>query len=383
MVRVTGFGKFLGVGLGVFIGLAASFASAPHAQINGDKPGGIGVPVDFAAKSVGADAAAIIAYLQALIPILQAWFMEYLTQEVANDILVGKGDSAVVEQVAANTLGVQQALQQHAGTMVETIAQQTVAMETAVYNRTFGTLMNMNVGGQTISVGGNAPSACRRTSDAQRLQTASALSRRNLQQTDQNIDRHSQGYGTYGGFVAHLRNEMAQYGGEVFDFGFMQRDTVDANAAERMQRAITYSLTPEPVPSVPQGSRPTPAVQEYEVRVAQHRELSKVPAQIVARQNALRVGAEGQNGRSYLEIVRAWAKEGIESQNRPIELQAKTEAGLLREIQLTQNALLWVQTEQLQTQQEQTLLLALLAKQQLETQGQALAAQHARLIRQD
>jgi hypothetical protein len=84
-----------------------------------------------------------------------------------------------------------------------------------------------------------------------------------------------------------------------------------------------------------------------------------------------------------LATVKQWAVDGIESSERPIELSAKTEAGLLRELQLTASAQLWIDTERLQIEQEQTLLLAMIANAGLNERSRQLQAEHARILRQD
>jgi len=340
---------------------------------------GMGVAMSPPAKATGTDAAAWIAWFTGFWPVMQQWIAEQVMQQ----IVVEKGDGAVVEQVAVNTLGTQQALQQHAGVMVETIAQQTAAAEQAIYNRTFGTLMTMQVNGQTVSVGANAPSACRRTNDARRLQNQGRVRDRAFQDTQRAITANAQGHGSYAGAMANLRGTLAKYNGapDALKPDYLSRDTISTDDAERVRDAIALALTPEPVPRVP-SSGGTAALTEYEAKAELFRASASLPAEIVARHAAMRV-AQGEGERSYLELVKSWAVEGIESTERPIELAAKTEAGLLREMQLTMSAQLWVDVERLQIEQEQTLLLAMMANEGLNARSRILQAEHARILRQD
>ncbi|XAI97242.1 hypothetical protein [Dolichospermum phage Dfl-JY45] len=341
---------------------------------------GVGVAAAPVARATGGDAAAWIAWFTGFWPIMQQW----LAEQVMQSIVVEKGDGAVVEQVAANTLGTQQALQQHAGVMVETIAQQTAAAEEAIYNRTFGTLMTMQVNGQTVTVGANAPSACRRTSDARRLQAQSRVRDRSFQESQRAIATNAAGYGSYAGSMANLRATLAKYNGtqDALKPDYLMRDTIPVEEAERVRDAISLALTPEPVPRAPSSGGSTAALTEYEAKAELYRASAALPAEIVARHAAMRV-AQGEGERSYLATVKQWAIDGIESSERPIELAAKTEAGLLREMQLTMSAQLWVDTERLQIEQEQTLLLAMIANQGLNERSRQLQAEHARVIRQD
>lgn len=341
---------------------------------------GFGIALSPVAKATGGDAAVWIAWFQAFWPIVQQWFVE----EVMQQLVVERGNGAIVEQVAANTLGTQQALQQHAGVVVESIAQQTAAAEQAIYNRTFGTLMTMQVNGQSVTVGANAPSACRRTADARVLRHQARVRDRTFQETQQSIALNAQGHGSFAGSMANLRATLAKYNGDASALkpDYLMRDTIPSGETERVRDAISLALTPEPVPQAPRGSGSTAALTEYQAKADLHRGLAALPAEIVARHASMRM-AQGDGQRSYLETIKRWAVEGIESSERPVELAAKTEAGLLREIQLTMSAQLWVSTERLQVEHEQTLLLAMIANHGLNERSRQLQAEHARILRQD
>lgn len=362
MYQVTLRGKFLGFAMGFALAVGVLFSAPVRATF-------------------GTDAAMVIAFLQtAFITLMQTM----LTEQIYKPLVVEQGNGAIVEQVAAGTLGTQQALQAHAGVMVESIAQQTAAAEQAIYNRTFGTLMNMQVNGRNVSVGANAPSACRRTNDARRLTVAGTASERERQRADESIATHSQGYGSYAGMMANMRQRLERFGPSGFSPNHLRRDTIPADDAERVRDAIAIAMTPTPLPPLPRAASNQAAAAEYQTRAAIFTEVSKIPAEILARHAALRVApGTGENERSYLETIKRWAQEGVESAERPVELAAKTEAGLLREQTLLLSALLWVQTEQLQTQHELAQLMALQSASDLDARGDALRAEYARLVRAD
>lgn len=347
---------------------------------------GVGVavsrPVDAqgapGAKFLGADAAAIIAWFEGF------WgaTMQLFLNNIIVDQLMGTGNTAIVEQVAANTAGTIQALQQTAGVVVGAITEQQVAAERAIYERTFGTLTTMSVDGRQVTVGSVAPSACRRVSDARRLESAAETRRAVEEMAEGQRERFSSGQGSYTATVTEMYATVEEEGPDALDLGYLQKPSLTDDEARRASKAAMYALNPEPLPQAPQGRSGSAVGKEYELRRQQFAELSQIPAAVQQRQIALRTRPSPETA-SYLETVQKWAADGIENSANPIDMQGVTEAGVQREMTMALSALLWVETERMQSDHERNQLLSILAARELQSQGAALREQHARMLTRD
>jgi hypothetical protein len=401
-MRLTGLGRlFVGLLFGIAIGAGMAVTGAVQGQAAGgegarppaslpDRRPRPAMPVPTIDSTKVFDAAAVIAWFSAFWALVETVFWEWLV----SDMLVGelldkpsRGDAAIVEQVATNTVGVQSALQSHAGVLVDALTRQTQLMERNIIDRTFGSLgmATLDNGRRRVNIGATAPSACRRANDARVLGDASRRAANVTRIGSERLNTHNNGYVSTTGALENLRRTLDQWGPRAFDMGWMQRDGVPPQGVALATQAIAYATNPMPLPDPPQhaGAGGSLAQREYAVRLAAHRELVKVPQNVLLRQLAMRAGENDKGSDAYLATVRAWAAAAIEDPLNPAILQHKTEKGLLAELQLSMSHLLWVQTEQLQADHERNAMLALMAADVLQRQGQDLRRLYEAAVRAD
>ena len=351
-MRLTWFGKLLAAGL--FVGVAAVTVAPRPAQSQ--------------------DAGVIVAFLNGtLIP-----FFQSLLTNLVMDQVIGTGDAAVVEQLAANTVGVQQALQHHAGTMVEAITKQTSTEINEQNRRDFGTLGSVNLGSTRVNVGSNAPTACRRQNDARWLDRGGGRFEATKADVERVRETWFDGSETprNGVQVAAIRTEdLQQYGPEVFGPAWVAKETVSEEDYQRAVRSIVYTTNPDPLPEPPAATGARSA--EYRTRLEQLEERVRVPQEVLARQLALRRTIPGDpRERSYYEVLQEWGRAGLQDPNRPLALQAKTPAGVQREMALSLAALVALEAERMQSQHETNALLAILVSETLADRGKALREEY-------
>ncbi len=360
-MRLTRFGRCM---VGSTVLLIATLTSAPRP----------------AKATVGEDAALIIAFLQGTFTTVSQAFFQNLIQEQ----LLGKGNTAVVEQIAADTVGVQQALQHHVSATVEAMTRQTTEQVNDFTRREFGALGHVQIGGRLVNIGSNAPSACRRTQDAKVLERGGV----NLASTQRDITDTSAAYNSrFQSQVAQtgaMSTDRRRYGDKVFALDWLQDVSIetDQDSYDRAKRSIAYATYTTPLPMPP--TTQTASGAEYSSRLAQHREAVKLPQSVLARQLALRRPITGdERGRSYIEIITDWGRQAAEDAIKPAAMQVKTQAGIERENTLLLNSLVAMQAESIKAQHDTNALLAVIAARELDGRSKELRDEYAGTISAD
>ena len=329
----------------------------------------LGVPGPARADAVGDG---ILAEIAAALTAVITWIETY-----AMDYYLRQGGAAVTQQVAANTLGIQSALQANAATSVEATNVQTQKMLDYNFKSVFGSFGSYG----NITIGSNAPFACRRQADAGVLaQGREALP--NLQTQASTIAAtHDRGYGSSTGATVQMQKDAAAYGASAFSLSWLGSDKLSTNDVQNAWRSIDYATNPDPPPAPPASSANSPAGKEYATEYQRFQQMMKVPQDVLARQANLRASIPGDSdSRSYIGIIRQMAQSGIEDAQHPVALQAKTEAGVQRDMALSMQALLYVETERLQTEQETAAMTALMVSHQLQARGDELRKKYAKSV---
>ncbi len=332
------------------------------------------------ARPVHADAAgdAILGSILAWLTTIGGAAITFMEEQLAR-YYIHLGNQAITQQVAANTLGVQSALQANAATAVESTNVQTQKLLEHEFKSTFGSFGRYG----NITIGSNAPFACRRQADAGVL----AQGRVNLpdlqQQAKSLADTHDRGYGSASGALAHLKRDVDTYGPSTISLDWLNKDKLSSDDISNAWRSINYATNPSPPPAPPAAAN-SAAAKEYAADYDRYQEMMKVPQQVLARQAGLRASiATDPDRRSYLGVLSQIGQVGVEDPQHPVALQAKTEAGVQRDIALSMQALLSVETERLKTEQETAAMTALMLSNQLQQRGDALAKKYATTVVSD
>jgi len=321
-------------------------------------------------------AAAILGWLTGILGpwmiAIQTWAAETLAK-----FYIHKGNSALAQQVAANTLGIQSALQANAATGVEAFNTQTQKLLENTYKMTFGKLGTYG----NLTIGSNAPFACRRKAEAEVLTSAKEQMPRLLQAAMHAAEEHDKGYGSPAGAMLKMQKDAQQYGGSVFGLEWLSEETIDADELDNTWRSINYVTNPDPLPAPPTNAQSTMLGREYALEWERHRRLMALPQRVLARQAALRATVPGDpEGRSYLSTLDASAKAGVEDPEHSTALHVKTEAGVLRDVALSLQTLTALESERLRTEQETATLTAIMVARQLQEDGEKLREKHTDLV---
>lgn len=333
----------------------------------------VAIPPQPAKAFVGGDAAIIVAFLGgAFMTAVQTFF----TQLIMNKLL-GIGSTANVEQMAANTLGIQQALQHHSAATVEAVTRQ--ALETIIDRdrRMFGVFGHVTIGGRSVNVGSNAVSSCRRIKDAHALTVGSVRMDQIRHDVTEEMKTYNSKYASATGVAAGMRKDRTQYGDDVFDLSWLTAGSLPAggDAFEQAKRSIQYLTNPDPLP--PPADTNNAASKEYDDKLAQQREAVRLPQEVLARQLALRTPITSDSKkRSYLQIMTDWGRQAAEDASKPAAIQVKTDSGVLREQVLLLNSLVAIGAQSIQAQQDTNALLAVLAAQTTRAQGEMLRREY-------
>lgn len=292
-----------------------------------------------------------------------------------------KGNEAITKQVAANTTGVQSALQEHAAVMVEV---ENRALQTKIEDRNkrqFGSLGSLNFGGHQIGIGSIAPTACKKFEDATVIKNGLQAAATNREATSAVTERQNVGYGTLSASTAAMHDAFLDAGGglKMFNLDWITRDHMTAEDVNLAQRSIAFATNPTPLVSAPRAN--TPAGREYQTKMTYLLGLMELPQEVLARQLSLRapIGEDGE-ARSLMGVIDEWAKQGVADRLNPVALQAKTPKGVQVEMALTLKALLYVENERMRSDQERNAMLALMLSKQLQERQEALRADYNRSL---
>jgi len=306
--------------------------------------------------------------------------MTSFIQKIVLKKLLGAGGTGIAEQEAAGAIGVQQALQQTSAVIVETANRQArIALNDAA-RRTFGAMGHVTIGGRSINIGSNAPSACKRIRDAELLTRAAPLVDRSVTEVTQTFTDYNSRFSSATGAVSGMAQDRAQHGDQVFALDWLQKLSVpNGETFEAAKRSIGYATYTTPLPAAPVGD--SLAGKEYEMKRAAHSELVKLPQAVLARQLALsREIPNDARKRSYLSVMDGFGKTAVEDAINPSAMQVKTDAGVQREIALALNAMLAVNVERMRTEHETTALLAIMASKTLDERSQQLIKEHGAAV---
>lgn len=303
---------------------------------------------------------------------IQTWAVDMLGK-----YYIHKGNAAITQQVAANTLGVQSALQANAATGVEATSTQTQKLLENTYKMTFGKLGTYG----NLTIGSNAPFSCRRKAEAEVLTAAKEQMPRLLEAAATSAERHDKGYGSPAGAMLQMQKDAKQYGTGVFALEWLSGDTIEPDKLSNTWRSINYLTNPDPLPEPASNAQSTMVGREYALEWERHRQLMALPQRVLARQAALRAAIPNDpEGRSYLSTLEGSAKAGVEDPQHPVALQIKTEAGVMRDVALSLQTLTALESERLRTEQETAALTAILVARQLQTDGEKLREKHADMV---
>ncbi len=271
----------------------------------------------------------------ALLLFLQTTLMEFL-QGLLLDTMKGQS-RAVLQQQAATTVGVQEALGQVASVGASVTAEQTRVMLENTSKRTFGRIGEVIISGKRVEIGSSAPTACIRTREAPILDAArQRMDAFNTAANQQNANYNS------GANTIRERDAMerdAAAGVKAFDLSWISRDQLSVAEATDAEKAIRYSLSPLVVPTVAWNA--SPRMREIQTNITRSRAESAFAMNVMTRALSLRrptaTGTTGNTvSRSYMGVMNAMAEDGMEDGVQVASIQAKTEAGVLREIALGQ-----------------------------------------------
>lgn len=393
-MRLTGLGRVVAAGV---MGLALGVGIATSTPAIGQQGVGQELP---RAKLLGEESvilAAILAFIQGAM--MQA-FQDMLIGNIFGGIK--KGAQATVEQIAANTVGVQSALNQHLSGTIDGLTKQTQIAEESILKRTFGSLGNRILStrtasgtiSRTVTIGAQPPSGCRRTTDARVLEAARINGEQVQRSVSRFVSERNAAATTTASGAAVLKRDQSQYGIQAFSLDWLQKDQLSATEVDMANRSIAALTNPLP-PPVPEGCRVDTSSQrlvcnnnntaslgslEYQAKYDAFRAAVKIPQDVLGRQLALRSGG---NGDAFLKTIRGWAQRAVEDPLNPAVLQHKTEKGVLAELALSMNHLLWLETEQHRAAEERNQLLALIASDVLERRANGLRATYNETISAD
>lgn len=353
-MRLTGFGKAVVASLLLAI---ASFTSAPR-------------------TAHAFDGAAVVAAITAMQAALSS-LLQSLFQSVIMDQLLGKGNTAIVEQIAADTVSTQQALQHHVSATVEALTRQSIEQINDTTRREFGALGHVRIGDRLVNIGSNAPSACRRTQDARTLTRGGEQVLQSQNEIETFAADYNKRFQSQTALSSAMLADRQRFGDSVFALDWLQDVSIPQDEAsyERAKRSITYATYTTPLPPTPKATNA--AGSDYAARLQQHREAVKLPQTVLARQLALRRPITGDaRGRSYMQIVTDWGKQAAEDAINPAAMQVKTEAGIQRENALLLSSLVAMQAEAIKAQHDTNALLAVVASRALDERSKELKSQY-------
>lgn len=331
------------------------------------------MPRPAAAQDAGIIVAAIAALQSALSALMTSLFQTAITEQ-----LLGTGNTAIVEQIAADTIGVQQALQHHVSATVESMTRQTIEQINDTTRREFGSLGRVTIGGRNINIGSNAPSACSRIKDAQTLSRGGGMLLQTQSEVSTSVSDYNRRFSSQTALTGTMSSDRQRYGDKVFALDWLQDVSLagDTDSYARATRSIAYATYTTPLPPPPKETNASGA--EYGTRLAQHREAVKLPQTVLARQLALRRPIPGDaQQRSYMEIMTNWGKQATEDWINPSSVSVKTTKGVLAEQTLQLNALVAMQAEAIKAQHDTNALLAVIASRTLDERSKELRSQYS------
>lgn len=317
----------------------------------------------------------ILASILGLLTSAYVWVQEYMVKIYLHD-----DSGGVAQQVAANTIGVQSALQANAATHVEATNVQTQKMLDFDYKSIFGSFTSAAYGSNGIIVGSNAPYACRRQANAGILAQGRQMITQWEAQSAQIQARHDAGFGSATGATVQMQKDVATYGTASLSLDWLGKDKLSSADMDNAFRSIDYATNPNPPPAPPANAS-SPASQEYAIEYTRFQQEMKVPQQVLAHQASLRGSIPGDTtNRSYIGIVNAMGQSGVEDPVHPIALQAKTPAGIQRDMALSLQAILAIDTERLKTEQSTAAMTAMMMSRQLQLQAEELRKKYSKAV---
>jgi len=329
--------------------------------------GKLGTPVLAAVFFVGLmtatpvrafDAATIVTYLT-------TFFTTVLMPFLEETLMGGMRDStrATLRQQMATTVGVQEALGQHAGVVVAAEQRSTSAILTYKNKDTFGTFGQTRIDGDVVSIGATAVTGCRRTQAAQAL----VQSRREMRVMGDGYNQMAQRYERLTPSAAESEKNRF-FAANPVDLSWIQKPEVSRGESDRAAKALVYMMRPMVIPTLP--NNPSPAAMELTA------DVKRDDAQLDLLTN-INLGylvdrtKTGSNA-SFHATHDTLATNGMEKVSEIAGQGAKTEAGVLREIALAQKQMLVYQQRLLDAQQQANLIASLrqadeINKRQMET----------------
>lgn len=328
----------------------------------------------------GEDAAAVITFLQTIFLSL----LNTLLTNAMNEILVGKGDAAIVEQEAAGTVALQNALQEHAAVQVEALTRQTTEMVKDRVRHAFGNFGTVNVGPYAVSVGSTAPSACRAYAEAPLVAQGSATANRTMGEGEGALRNFNSNFKSTTQALGAMQDSVTRYGRQALATDWKVADVVgDGAPYDAALNSIKFSSYADPLPQPDARKAGSAATAEYTLRLRQHEEAVKTLEMVQLRQLAQVRQIPGKPGTSRQSALMDSAKASIENSQQALALQGTTAEGLQREIAIGQNTLLAIEAERMKNDKDVITLLTIIAGDSLKRDRDNLRQEAARTVSAD
>lgn len=293
----------------------------------------------------------------AAITLLQTILMNYLQGILTVDLnLVGAGIRA---QVAADTVGVQNALQHHAGATINALAQAT-AIDLDWRNMIeWGDMGSIRTPNGVVRLNAVAPSGCRRTRDAQVLSNAVPLRLQRTQQWRTRSTARTSAVRNTGQSQMRLA-QAATETPERFSMQWLTSETLTPQQTADAEASITNLINPLPMPTL--AAETSPAAKEYAATRTVLDQRTKVVEEALRRQLDLRAplsnGSDAGSTLSAMTVLNGWSRDTVESTVYPDRVQAKGSPASAREQVFLLSANLYVNTELLRSLNDLTAIMA-------------------------
>jgi len=316
------------------------------------------------------------------IELFSAAVAQYFSEILTVDLNLGMG--GIRAQVAADTIGVQNALQHHAGATISAVSQQTALLMDQANLFEFGDMGSVRTPRGIVRLNTVAPSGCRRVRVAEMLAAAAPMRERRPQTWKEAAETRTRAVTSAGQAQLRLTETVARQPNQV-SLNWMTQPTLTPTQTADAAKSITTILNPLPLPTLPIGET-APAAAEYAAAreiLSQRMSVAEdaLRHQLEMRAPLCSTAGDPACSSSVMSIINQWRTDTVESVVYPDRVQAKSSATAAREQVFLLSANLYVQTELLSSINNLSAIMAVNTANQLSGLDRAAAdALYARAV---